>query len=134
MPSNSRPAWFLVLLGLYGFGALGMAVLVVAPSRATGGDPLPANPAVFRVLFAFAAFVCVLVLVGALRRWSGVGRGATGLHALIAGIALLFLASALKENEPLSKLFELVAKFAVHATLAWIWSRPAVRRAVAPSV
>lgn len=130
-----RTRWLVLLLAPYFVGALGMAALVVDPSAAISNDAEPRSLALFRALFALAGVTCVLVIVGALRRWRGVARGATLLHVLIAALALAVLALGLKGDEPVhaGKIAEMSAKFGVHAALAWIWSRPAVRRAVSRS-
>jgi len=129
---SRRPLWLVALLSLYLLGALGMAALVLDPSIVIAPSEAPESVGLFRVLFACAALLCALILVGSLRRWSGVARGALLVHVLVAAVALILLAHGLKSDEPLAaeKVGELLAKFGVHATVAWVWSRPAVRNAV----
>jgi len=130
--ARSRPAWFYLLLVLYGVGALGMAALVADPSSAVDPATEPSQLIWIRAAFAVAGALCALIVVGSLVRWAPTARVALGLHVVISIVALVFLGLAVLSDEPLTgaKLGELLAKFGVHATFSWIWSRQALKRVV----
>ncbi len=117
-----RPLWLVCVLSLYILAALGLALLVAAPQLAS--PPADENDLQlgWRAAFALAALLNGTIGVAGLRARTWVRPLAGVTHVLVALAAVAFgVVYSRAPSPPDGWLPEHVAKFGVHAVLAWWW-------------